>query len=89
MALQVHFTWIDERLAFNQNSSNSTAMKVHHFEPDLIHLLKIWRPSIYFSNANLLSPDLLNEMSSMSSGHITGKIMANGRVHIVKKFTCR
>lgn len=82
MALQVHLSWFDERLAFTPNSTNSTLLRVHHFEADQIHLLKIWRPSIYFSNPNMLSPDLL---SDKSNGQIMGKIMANGKVHIVKR----
>ncbi|KAI2808189.1 hypothetical protein BLOT_006131 [Blomia tropicalis] len=47
--LQVHLSWIDERLATNQSIDNNTL--IVPFEADAAHLMKLWRPSLYFSNS--------------------------------------
>lgn len=78
MALQVHFNWFDERLAANSSEISNSA----NFNTAAIQMLNIWRPSIYFSNPNMPSAGLLSEKSS---GQIMGRIMASGRVHLVKR----
>ena len=89
MALQVHISWMDPRLALILNINNTTinstisTTNLHHLDIDQSQLQKIWRPSIYFSNANTFTPELL---SDKSSGQMMGKIMTNGIVHIVKRF---
>lgn len=80
MALQVHFNWFDERLAANSSEISNSA----NFNTAAIQMLNIWRPSIYFSNPNMPSAGLLSEKSS---GQIMGRIMASGRVHLVKRTT--
>lgn len=81
MALQVHLNWFDERLAAN-SSELSGSNRGNHFEAATIQMLNIWRPSVYFSNPNMLSAGLLSEKAT---GQIMGKIFANGRVHLVKR----
>lgn len=80
LALQVHMSWVDDRLSITTNRSNTSPVQL--FEVDRNQLLKIWRPSIYFSNAKMLNPDLLTKESA---GQLMGKIASNGKVQIVKR----
>lgn len=73
-------SWVDDRLSITTNRSNTSPVQL--FEVDRNQLLKIWRPSIYFSNAKMLNPDLLTKESA---GQLMGKIASNGKVQIVKR----
>ncbi|KAH9412460.1 ligand-gated ion channel [Dermatophagoides pteronyssinus] len=77
--IHVYTIWNDQRLSIsNQTADNQKS----YLDVDWSDIVRIWRPSIHFSNAVPFTTDILNDKLP---GQISGTIRDDGRVSLIKK----